>query len=183
METWRHVIGYEGLYEVSNTGKIRSLFRYKKELKRIITKNGYERVQLFKNKVGTWLAVHRIVAEAFCEHPADCNIVNHKDECKTNNNANNLEWVTSVYNNVYGTRLKRMVENTDYSKRCINNENQIKACSKPISQYTKEGVFIRDWNSASECHRATGIDIAHIREVCLGRRKTAKGYVFRDKEE
>lgn len=183
MEIWKAVAGYEGLYEVSDTGKVRSLFRYKKELKPKTDKAGYKRVNLFKNKIGKWYSVHRLVAEVFCFKPNGCNIVNHKDENKQNNNADNLEWCTIKYNNAYGTRLKRMVANTDYSKRRVNNTHQIEVCSKPINQYTKEGIFIRSWNSASECHRETGITISNIRRVCSGERKTAKGFVFKNKEE
>jgi hypothetical protein len=179
-EIWKDVAEYEGLYIVSNTGRIKSLFRYKKELKPKTEQNGYNRVQLFKNKKGKWLSVHRIVAEAFCDKPEGCDIVNHKDENKLNNNANNLEWCTAKYNNSYGTRLKRMVTNTDYTKRQINNKNQIKACSKPITQYTKEGSFLQSWNSASECSRATGITISNIRRVCNGERKTAGGFIFKE---
>lgn len=182
-EIWRPVVGYEGLYEVSNTGKVRSLFRYKKELKPQITRNGYLRVQLWKDMVGKGKTVHRLVATAFCVRPKGCNIVNHKDENPLNNHADNLEWCTYQYNNTYGARLKKMVANTDYSKRRVNNAHQIEVCSKPINQYTKEGIFIRSWNSASECHRETGITISNIRRVCRGERKTAKGFVFKEKEE
>lgn len=179
-EIWKPVLGYEGLYEVSNTGKIRSLFRYKKELKQGNTGSGYKHVQLFKNKKAKWKLVHRIVAEAFCEKIEGCNIVNHKDENPLNNNANNLEWCTAQYNNTYGTRLKKMVINTDYSKRKINNANQIKACSKPILQYTKNGEFIKKWVSASACARETGISSSCIRRVCLNERKTAGGFIFKE---
>ena len=179
-EIWKPISGYEGLYEVSNTGKIRSLFRYKKELKQRTSNSGYKRVQLWKDKIGKWYSVHRLVADVFCFKPDGCDVVNHKDECKTNNNANNLEWCTLQYNNTYGDRLKRMVTNTDYTKRRINNGNQIKACSKPITQYTKEGSFLRSWNSASECSRATGIAISNIRRVCNGERKTASGFIFKE---
>ena len=73
-----------------------------------------------------------------------------------------------------------MVINTDYSKRKINNANQIKACSKPILQYTKNGEFIKKWVSASACARETGISSSCIRRVCLNERKTAGGFIFKE---
>ena len=97
-ETWKSIPGYEGLYEVSNTGKVRSLFRYKKILKPMLTNNGYFYYQLFKNKVGKNYYAHRLVAMAFIPNEAQKEFVNHKDENKTNNCVENLEWVSHVEN-------------------------------------------------------------------------------------
>lgn len=177
---WKPIVGFEGLYDVSSNGKVRSLYRYKKELKPMISNSGYERVDLFKDKKRKQFSIHRLVAEAFCEKQHGKNIVNHKDECKTNNCADNLEWVDHLYNCNYGSGIKRRVVNTDYSKRKINNANQILKCSKPISQYTKNGVFIKNWKSASECFRHTGIPISGIRKVCKGERKTTGGFIFKE---
>lgn len=180
-EIWLPISGYEGLYEVSNFGRIRSLFRYKKVLHPSNT-NGYATVELWKDKVRKRIGVHRLVALAFVSNPNGKPFVNHKDETRNNNNADNLEWVTHIENCRYGTAIQRRTEHTDYSKRRINNTNQIKACSKPILQYTKDGTFVRRWNSASECHRITGISITCIRRCANGERKTASGYVFREGE-
>ena len=89
VEIWKPILGYEGLYEVSNFGNVRSLFRYKKELKHNISKSGYASVQLFKNKIGTRLLVHRLVATAFIRPPIKNEQVNHIDENKLNNNIEN----------------------------------------------------------------------------------------------
>lgn len=183
MIEWRPVAGYEGLYEVSNTGIIRSLFRYKKELKPQISNSGYETVELFKNKTGKRTLVHRVVAQAFCDRPEGCDEVNHLDEVKLNNHADNLEWTTRKGNVNYGTGIARRVANTNYANRVIDQTNHIVATSKPIFQYDKSGKFIRTWKSASECHRETGIAISGIRRCARGERKTAGGYIFKEGSE
>lgn len=181
MEMWKAIPGYEGLYEVSNTGKVRSLFRYKKELVTSPNKgNGYVYAQLFKDGKGKNFAVHRLVAMCFCENPENKPFVNHKDETRTNNHAENLEWVTHKENCNYGTAIERRTKHFDYSKRKINNAGQIEACSKPIAQYTKDGRFVRNWKSASECARKNGWQISNIRRCCKNEYATAYGFVFRE---
>ena len=179
---WKPVPGYEGFYEVSNDGQVRSIYRYKKILKPMISNTGYKRVDLFKNKKRKQYSIHRLVALAFIKNEDGKPFVNHKDENKLNNSADNLEWVSHVENCQYGTAIARRTEHFDYEHRKINNANQIKVCSKPIKQYTKNGSFVREWASASECNRETGIWISAIREVVKGKRKSAGGYVFREGE-
>ena len=119
-ECWKYIIGYEGLYEVSNLGRIRSLPRLTgarnnktrlvkgKVLKPYLQNNGYEIVDLFlspNNK--KHFLVHRLVAEAFIPNPDNLQEVNHKDEDKCNNNIDNLEWCDHAYNNNYGTKIER----------------------------------------------------------------------------
>ena len=121
-EIWRPVVGYEGLYEVSSYGRVRSLDRYvkgKSESYRLIkgkvlsgsiTKDGYVRCLIKVNGVGRSYFVHRLVAEAFIPNPDNLPQVNHKDEDKTNNNVDNLEWCDAKYNNNYGTAIERRLE-------------------------------------------------------------------------
>ena len=116
IEEWRPVVGYEGLYEVSNTGQIRSFDRYVKYsngrihlhkgkvLSPIKDKDGYLQVNLCYNGKIHQIKVHRIVAQAFIPNPNNLPQVNHKDEDKTNNSVDNLEWCTVKYNNNYGSR-------------------------------------------------------------------------------
>lgn len=182
MEEWRAVKGYEGLYEVSNTGKVRSLYRYKKELKPMKARNGYLRVDLFNDKGRKQFSIHRLVATAFIENPGNLPQVNHKDENKENNHVDNLEWCSQQANNTHGTRLRRMVAHTDYSNR-VSHPNQIKAVSISIDQFSKDGKYIRTWRSATEfCIANNKTSIAPIRRCCQGERKTAYGYVFRNSE-
>ena len=119
-EIWRPVVGYEGLYEVSNTGRVRSLDRYVrcksyrlhkgKVLSPGKDKDGYLFVVLSCNGKHKTIAVHKLVAQAFIPNPDDLPIINHKDEDKTNNRVDNLEWCTAKYNMNYGTRNIRIKE-------------------------------------------------------------------------
>ena len=113
-EVWKDIEGYEGLYQVSNLGNVRSL-KYAggnkvKLLKQYTDKKGYKRIGLYKNGKYKLYMVHRLVTIAFIPNPNNLPIINHKDEDKTNNNVNNLEWCTYEYNNTYGTARKRASE-------------------------------------------------------------------------
>lgn len=130
-EIWKPIKGYEGLYEVSNFGRVRSLDHIVKSKGgtrmvkgRIIQSrsktNGYMRVNLWKDNVANTFLVHRLVAEAFLDNPNNYTEVNHKDENKQNNKDSNLEWCTHQYNMVYGTireRIKLFYKN----KKCTVN--------------------------------------------------------------
>ena len=182
-EVWRPVPGYEGLYAISSIGRLRSLTRYKKIVKPLLTNAGYYQYQLWYKGICHVASAHRLVAQAFIPNPENCPVVNHIDENKLNNCVGNLEWVSHVDNCRYGTAVARRTQHTDYSKRRINYTNQIKACSKPIAQYTKDGVFIRNWKSASECSRETGFSISGIRGVVRGKRNSIFGFVFVERSD
>ena len=109
MEEWRAVPGYEGLYEVSNKGNVRNV-RRNKLLRLQKNKYGYIQVGLSKNGIRTIFQVHRLVALTFLPNPDNLPQVNHKDEDKTNNNVDNLEFCTAKYNNNYGTARIRAKE-------------------------------------------------------------------------
>lgn len=106
LEKWLDVVGYEGLYEVSNYGRVRSVYT-----KRVLSpglSQGYFYVALYKDKKRSNKQVHRLVAEAFIPNPNNFPIINHKDEVKTNNMVENLEWCSYAYNNTYnGLAVKR----------------------------------------------------------------------------
>lgn len=118
----------------------------------------------------------------FCSNPLNKPFVNHLDETRTNNRADNLEWVTHKENCNYGTAIQRRTAHTDYSKRRVNNRNQILKCSKPIAQYTLSGEFIRRWQSASECARENKWTPSNISRAVKGKHKTAYGFIFRSEE-
>lgn len=164
-EYWKPVVGYEGLYEVSNFGRVKSI-RFGKEriLKPGTDKRGYLLVGLCKNNKQKTHKVHRLVMEAFIPNTDNLPCVNHKDEDKTNNNVENLEWCSYTYNNNYGTR----------------NERRSKKISKPILQYTLDGVFVKEWDSIRECGR-NGFNSAQICNCCNGKRKQHKGFIWRYK--
>lgn len=114
---WKDIIGYEGLYQISDTGEIKSLAkmagrsrRKERILKTYLDKDGYVKVILCKNNKTHFLSVHRLLAEVFIPNPFNYEQINHKDENKKNNNLTNLEWCTCKYNINYGTRTKRAME-------------------------------------------------------------------------
>ena len=115
-EIWKPVVGYEGLYEVSNTGQVRSLDKYDsinrfyegRILKLFADRLGYLKVGLSSNGKTKKYLVHRLVAEAFIPNPNNFPIINHKDENPSNDNVDNLEWCNAKYNSNYGTRNDRI---------------------------------------------------------------------------
>lgn len=120
-EIWKDIAGYEGLYQVSNVGRVRSLKRsvfvrnrnkYKTLKGSIKTgcyelKNGYHVVSLYKDGIGKRFFTHRLVAVAFLENPLNLPQVNHKDENKKNNSVDNLEWCDAKYNTNYGDCIEK----------------------------------------------------------------------------
>lgn len=175
-EYWKPVVGYEGLYEVSNYGRIKSFDTYRKGnngsircckgriLKLRTDKYGYFKVVLYKNNKPKTFTVHRLVAEAFLPNPDNLPCVNHKDECKTNNNVNNLEWCNIKYNINFGTR----------------NEKVSKKLSKPVLQYTLDGQFVREWPSTMECGR-NGFNHSAVAACCRGELKKYKDFIWKYK--
>ena len=164
-EYWKPVVGYEGHYQVSNFGRVKSIkFGKERILKPKKNKFGYLCINLYKNNIKKEYKVHRLVAEAFIDNPDNLPQVNHRDENKLNNNADNLEWCTHEYNINYGTR----------TERCS------KKLSKPVLQYTLDGEFVREWPSTMECDR-NGYNRGNVYACCLGKRKTHKGFIWRYK--
>lgn len=167
-EIWAPVKGYEGLYEVSSFGRVRSLSYRRTGKMRVLNldKNnaGYLIVKLHKNGKGKIYQVHRLVAYAFIPNWFDEQQVNHRDENKQNNHVTNLEWCSAKYNNNYGTARKRMVEKQ----------------SKTVLQLTKTGEIVKEWFSTMEAGR-NGFDNSSISKCCLGKIKSYKGYIWRYK--
>lgn len=173
-EYWKPVVGYEELYQVSNWGRVKSLPRngtvkYARILKPGTNRYGYLYVNLCKDGKVKTFTVHRLVAEAFLPNPDNLPCINHKDECKTNNNVDNLEWCTYEYNINYGTRTERM------SKSKINGKR-----SKTVLQYTLDGQFVREWPSAMECDR-NGYDQGNVSACCRGKLKKYKNFIWKYK--
>lgn len=182
---WRSVVGYENLYEVSSNGDIRSLYRYKKTLKHSISKNGYHTVELFKDGKGKRLLVHRLVAEAFIPNLDMFPQVNHIDENKNNNSVSNLEWCTAKYNMNYGNGAKLRHSKHDYSNPAYAQTARIngKKTCRAVSQFSKDGILIKTFESGKEAHRQTGINHAHILECCASKKyKTVGGFVWKHAE-
>lgn len=162
-EIWKDKKDYEGHYQVSNCGRVKSI-KFGKEiiLKPFTDDRGYYSVVLSKNGIVKKYSVHRLVAEAFIDNPDNLPQVNHKDENKSNNSVNNLEWCDAKYNNNFGT--------------CI--ERRSKKKSKPVLQYTLDGEFVREWPSTMECGR-NGFNQGNVVACCQGKLKKYKGFIWR----
>lgn len=156
-EIWKDIKGYEGLYQVSNLGRIKKLPN--KILNCTITVQGYKTVHLSKEKQSKIFRVHRLVAKAFIENPNNYDVVNHKDENKLNNCINNLEWCDTKYN-------------IHYSK-CWEAANS-KTSKKVMQLDANTGEVIRVYNSIGEANRTLGT--THVYDCVKGRCKTVKGY-------
>ena len=156
MEIWKDIEGYEGLYQVSNEGRVRSFHRNREKiLKSSDNGTGYLMVGLSLDKKYKKCLIHRLVAKAFIPNPNNLLEVNHKDECKTNNSVENLEWCSSKYNNNYGSRTEKT--------------------SKKVYQYTFSGTLVKIWSSAAECGR-NGYNLGHVASCCRGKEKKHKGF-------
>lgn len=168
--TWKQIEGYNGLYEVSDTGLVRSLkFGKKRILSPGKLRNGYLIVKLCKDGKLKNMRVHRLVAAAFIPNPLGLATVNHKNELKTDNRVSNLEWLSLTDNLHYGTGIER----GGIAKK---NRPDI---SKPVCQLDQFGNVINQFPSMAEAERQTGITQSSISEVCNGRQKTAGGYFWR----
>lgn len=171
MEIWKPIKGYEGLYEVSNLGSVKSLARKTTSGKHRVchqTKCGYISVGLWKNGAKKQFLVHRLVADAFIPNPNNKPQVNHIDENKSNNRVDNLEWCTNLENHRHGTINKRL------SNILKNNPKT----SKPVNCYTKNKCFVCLYPSISEAERKTGIFNQSIVQCCKGKLKTAGGFIW-----
>lgn len=165
---WRPVVGYEGLYSVSNTGLVRSE-RRDRLLSLCVNQYGYLQTKLCCNGTTRTKLVHRLVATAFIENPESLPQINHIDECKINNRVTNLEWCTLEYNQVYGSVVKRRV-GTHVRK------NIAAKFSKPVVCCTKDGERLREYKSIRRAEAETGVYHKDISRCCRGRNKTAGGF-------
>ena len=171
---WKSVVGYEGLYEVSNTGLVKSLNCYKYKTPRLMKlgkrPDGYLCVGLSKNNVTKTKTVHRLVAEAFIPNPDKLEMVNHKDEDKTNNTVGNLEWCSRAYNQLYSLNLhpERKKQFADNFKKassftCKGVPHKYK---QRVAIVNKDWQIIKEYNNAAEAGNELGILSKNIVLVC-----------------
>ena len=166
-EIWCPIKGFEGQYQVSDQGRVKSLkFDKERILKTGITTDGYLIVGLCKNGEHKWYSVHRLVALAFIPNPDNLPQVNHKDEDKDNNSVQNLEWCDQKYNCNYGTR----------------NQRQAEKLSKPVLQFTKDGEFVKEWKSTKDVQMNLGYFHSNISNCCTGKRKSAYNFIWKYKD-
>ena len=179
MEVWKDAVGYEGYYQVSNCGNVRSVDRivhccnserfYRgKNLSQCIDDKGYSRVLLSVSGKHESCQVHRLVANAFIDNPDLLPEVNHKDENPQNNNSDNLEWCSKVYNLAYGTGRTRSIESH----------------KKQVLQFDLNMNLIAEYDGVNSAARAINKpkDASAITKCCTGKNKTAHGYIWRYKE-
>lgn len=211
-EEWRPVKGYEGLYEVSSFGRVRSLDRwvrfrnttsFKKGqiLKQRLHKLGYYILRLANNQgIRASHQVHRLVMSAFVPNPDNLPMVNHRNEVKTSNYPDNMEWCDAKYNVNYGTCVMRGVAKRKGMKRTketcekisisnMGKKRSPETCkilreksSKPVLQCDLEGRLIAEWESMKVAQQILGIWSANISKCCKGKVKTAGGFIWRYKK-
>lgn len=175
MEIWKdiyfirngEVFDYIGYYQVSNLGRIKTIKRIdtnnhivKEKIKNQRTdKDGYKIVTLIKQGISKTFKVHRLVAYMFIPNYNNLPLINHKNEIKSDNNVNNLEFCSYKYNCNYGSRKLKI--------------------SKRIIQYDINNNYIKTWNCISDVNREFGYDVSAIVKCCKGKNKTAYGYIWK----
>lgn len=166
-EIWKDIKGYESLYQVSNTGKVKSVKR-DIILSPSANHKGYLHVGLCNNGIHKTIRIHRLVAEAFIPNPENKEQVNHINGIKTDNNVNNLEWCTNGENqkHAFSLRLQTNVGNNNPRARKIN-------------QYDLRGNFIKSWNSIYDIERILNFSRSSIWRCCTNKYKQSHGYVWR----
>lgn len=179
MEIWRNIKNYEGLYQVSNLGRVRSLKRFRKGKngslvpinekikKSVISRNGYYRVILWKESIGKWHQMHRLVWEAFNGSIPENIQVNHLDERPINNALSNLNLMTPKENTNWGTR----------------NERVSKKLSKAVLQFDLNDNLVKEYPSIQQIYRENGFSRGYICDCCNGKRKTAYGFKWKYAKE
>ena len=175
---WKDIKEYEGIYQINNIGDVRRISYYDKGntakhklpflLKQRYDKDGYKRITLQNRCVAKNKFVHRLVAEAFIPNPENKPQVNHIDGNKSNNNVENLEWVTQSENRLHCLKY--------LNPQLKNNKN-----SKKVIQYSEDNKILNEFPSAKEASRVLHISQGHISEVCRGEKKTYKGYIWKYK--
>lgn len=190
-EIWKPIEGYEGLYEISNFGNVKSLARSwnfrdygngkvqvvkskEKILKNTISKCGYMQARLSKNNKHGLKSVHRLVAQAFIPNLENKPQVNHIDGNKQNNRVDNLEWCNNSENQLHAWKLGLQ---TPYWKGKFGKDH---IHSKKVMQYDKNKNLIKIWDSVNEASKTLNIDDASISRCCLHYkyRHTAGGFIW-----
>lgn len=187
MEIWKDIKGYEGLYQISNLGRIKSFLRFnghkyinrEKILK--WQNNNYPTVRLANNGQIKQYLVHRLVAETFIPNYENKPCVNHKNGNKKDNRADNLEWVTHKENTVHAYN-HNLIKKTSIKKKTTILENVKKAWAankKAVNQYDLDGNFLKQWNSMSEASSFLKVTVTGISDCCRGKWRTSGGYIWK----
>lgn len=187
-EIWKDIPGFEGIYQASTKGRIKSLDRtvhfiyngkektkfFKgKILNFRIGNTGYYRIKLCKNGTAKYCFVHRLVASTFLDNPYNLPQVNHKDGNRLNNNIDNLEWVTMSENvrHAYNTGLNHGLR------------GDLSPHKRAVLQYDKDGNFIKRWSCYADAARSLNCAHSNIYAVCSHKKKTCAGFIWKYEDE
>jgi hypothetical protein len=182
-EIWKDIDGYDGFYQVSSWGRIKSLGRWvackggqkfnKERIRKDCNSHGYRNITLCKENKSHSFLLHIVVANAFVENPENLPQVNHLDGDKTNNYYKNLEWCTGSEN------MQHAADNGLLNLTWVGKSYEKHPKSKPIVQYDLSDSMIRNWASATEAANKLGMHRPNINACLLGRQKTAFGYKWK----
>lgn len=161
-EIWIDIEGFEGLYQVSNLGRVKRVTTGR-ILKGGKDKDGYLQVTLCKNSTKSTKKIHRLVAQTFVSNSENKPEINHIDEDKANNRVNNLEWSTRKENNNHGT----------------HNERSSRTQSIPIIATNIKTGESQEFYGTNECARQLGLQASHITEVLKCKIRQTGGYTFK----
>lgn len=193
-EIWKPIAGYEGYYEVSNLGRVKSVERHvkqgnstryvKEKIKsQHLMTSGYPSVALYKNRKEKIIPIHILVARAFIPNPENKPNVDHINTDKTDYRIENLRWVTPKENSNNELTLQHCRENT-YSKESLRKRLETRKAGntatapKTVFQYTKEGVFIKEFYSMQEAEKEIGVNHNSIRRALNDYTQSAGGYLW-----
>lgn len=184
-EIWKWISGFEGLYKISNKGRVKSFHRKKKKGKILSANNksGYKKINLSKNGKCYSIRIHRLVAEAFIPNPENKSQINHLDMNKSNNKVENLEWVTPAEN------VRHAVKNKPEMIESLINYNKYEK-PRTVQQLTMDGEVVAEYCNAQEAARETDVCgrsilmVANKKEYSPGKhRKQAGGFIWKFKNE
>lgn len=207
---WKDIKGYEGLYQVSNLGNIKSMprtivtnnrfgkmtkYTKSREIKpHLNKKTGYYQVHLSKNKKTKMFLLHRLVAETFIPNMDNKPQINHINANKTDNRIENLEWCTSSENIKHA--FANNLSHSNFKVQCgskhhffgkhhsIESKQKMKESHyKKIIQYDKNNKLIKIWNGIKQIEEELNINNGNISQCCRSKRKTAGGYIWRYENE
>ena len=176
-EVWEDIKGFEGLYQISNFGNVKSFYK-DKILKGRPDKDGYYRVCFYKNKKSKEMKIHRLVAQAFIPNPENFPQVNHIDGNKLNNCVSNLEWCTAKYNINHACKLG-LFENNRKKASEWSKKNAFKNHNKVLEMYTVDGTFVGIFHSAQQIGRLFNLNPNKIYLVSNNKIESYNGYTFK----